>query len=495
MLRYLLFSGTFIVLLAADSQAALQHKYTFEAGNVNDSVGGANGTLENNAQVFAGQLMFGADIAGAAAAQHYVSLPGSTIGLNTYTELTLEMWVTPNSANNERFTWPAAFGRFGNAADIEVDGDQAEDTYGHEYVASIITSLGNSAGVLADDHFTTDINAEGPNSIIDNSLHHLVTTVVPDTVDPQLTTISQYIDGVLVGTATGSPSLADVSIEEAFLGRSLYTGDDYFLGTLSEFSIYDNALDASAVTTNFAAGPTGPEGPKLVVDRASGTLVLSNMNSDFNVTTIDVSSAAGALDPTKWLSVSANYDSDNGGAFDSDDPWTENDPGTYLLWSESETAGDGGVLGTGGSSSLMIGAPGAWQKSPIEDVQLTLEVIDSSFNVFNIPVEVEYVNGTQAIRSDLDFDGDIDGDDWTVFSDNHLTSMPGLPAAATYAFGDLNGDGSNNFADFKIFESDYDAANGAGTFASLVASNVPEPSSLLLLVTACFSWALSHRRK
>ncbi len=50
--------------------------------------------------------------------------------------------------------------------------------------------------------------------------------------------------------------------------------------------------------------------------------------------------------------------------------------------------------------------------------------------------------------------------------------------------GDLDGDGDNDFADFRLFQADYVAANGAAAFEALL--NVPEPTAALsLLLMAC----------
>ena len=47
--------------------------------------------------------------------------------------------------------------------------------------------------------------------------------------------------------------------------------------------------------------------------------------------------------------------------------------------------------------------------------------------------------------------------------------------------GDLDGDGDNDFADFRLFQADYIAANGAAAFDALL--NVPEPATALLLLS------------
>ena len=52
-----------------------------------------------------------------------------------------------------------------------------------------------------------------------------------------------------------------------------------------------------------------------------------------------------------------------------------------------------------------------------------------------------------------------------------------------YFLGDLNLDLKNDYSDFQAFKLYYDAANGVGAFAAMVAS-VPEPSSLVIVASA-----------
>jgi hypothetical protein len=55
----------------------------------------------------------------------------------------------------------------------------------------------------------------------------------------------------------------------------------------------------------------------------------------------------------------------------------------------------------------------------------------------------------------------------------------------------LDGDGDNDFIDFRIFQSDFDAANGAGALARLIA--VPEPQGLLTAALGGLMALAGHR--
>ena len=94
-------------------------------------------------------------------------------------------------------------------------------------------------------------------------------------------------------------------------------------------------------------------------------------------------------------------------------------------------------------------------------------------NVFHIP-------------ADLNFDGGLDTADWSLFVAGSEADMTGLSAIERYELGDLDGDGKNSLEDFAMFRHLFEAANGTGSFAAMLAS-VPEPSSLLLVLLSVAS--------
>lgn len=96
---------------------------------------------------------------------------------------------------------------------------------------------------------------------------------------------------------------------------------------------------------------------------------------------------------------------------------------------------------------------------------------------------------------DLDYDGRVDADDWTILSTYAQTSTAGLSLLESYARGDLDGDGWNGVQDFALFKDAYQQENGLGSFALLLAG-VPEPSAACLLTTlAAASTAHPARRR
>ncbi len=83
------------------------------------------------------------------------------------------------------------------------------------------------------------------------------------------------------------------------------------------------------------------------------------------------------------------------------------------------------------------------------------------------------------VDGDLNSDGKLDLQDWNVYIAGLGADLSGMSVGEAFFFGDLTGDLANDHADFLAFKSAFEAANGAGSFASMLA-NVPEPSTLLL---------------
>ena len=76
---------------------------------------------------------------------------------------------------------------------------------------------------------------------------------------------------------------------------------------------------------------------------------------------------------------------------------------------------------------------------------------------------------SQPLRSDLDANGDLDGQDWLLY----VAGLGAIDPGAT----DLNGDGVNDHADFLLFQSDFERCHGTGSFAEMLRT-VPEPAML-----------------
>jgi hypothetical protein len=97
------------------------------------------------------------------------------------------------------------------------------------------------------------------------------------------------------------------------------------------------------------------------------------------------------------------------------------------------------------------------------------------------------------VMGDFNASGSLTAADWMILHANQNSDLSGKTLQEAYLLGDLNFDLQNNYNDFQAFKLYYDAANGAGAFVAMLA-NVPEPSSLVMLVAAGLL-AQSHRRR
>jgi hypothetical protein len=101
-----------------------------------------------------------------------------------------------------------------------------------------------------------------------------------------------------------------------------------------------------------------------------------------------------------------------------------------------------------------------------------------------------------AMTGDLDFNAAINAADWAIFRTGQHADMTGFTRSQALALGDLNGDFRNDFADFALFKSIFETANGTGSFAVMLA-DVPEPRTIGMAVAALFvfSFGLPRRGK
>ncbi|MCA9234640.1 MAG: PEP-CTERM sorting domain-containing protein [Planctomycetales bacterium] len=503
MTRRLLIGAATAMAMAANSWAGLTHLYTFNDGTANDSVGAANGTLFGGATVSGGELVLpggltNVTVSSADNVGPYASLDAGAIAVNTYSALTLELWLKSAPANTSPdalFTMAAVLGRHTTYTADPVVGNEAPWS-GHQYIMLQPTRNNNPAAMrvaITNDRLEAETGVNGSANLADDQLHQMVATV-------DATNITFYLDGILQGTAPlGTNSLAQLSNEVAYLGRSVYS-DPFFAGTIDEFAIYDNALTASEVTARYNTGPDGTGSPGVVtltIDRDTGSMTLSKMGAPYDMFRYTINSASGTLDPAQWQTIADNADSDNGGSFDNDDVWTIQSSTSFSLSEEELVDGggdNGGLLGTGGTESLVLSTAGGWVKSYKEDVTMSLGILVNGSEV-TTPVSVVYTgNGDQPFaRSDFNFDGSINGTDYEILRANQFVTLTETTAVASYAKGDVNGDLRNDVNDFRLFKADYIAANGPGSFAALV--GVPEPSTILLALGGLAGIAALRRQR
>ena len=488
------FLGVGLLAVAASSaDAALVNKYTFNDGTADDSVSGADGTLVDNtgiAQFVGGMLDLSANN-GAGSNQDfslpttvgaYVNLPNNVftqaVNNGTFGAVTLEVWFKVQQSREWAEVY--SFGRSTAGEDIAGGaGDQ-------DYVALIPHSGGGFNDYRAVTH--SSAGAEGaliasPTPAPVNVMQHAVLVLDQNDTGGGTNlngTAKLYVNNGAAISVGIEPFIDQMDDINNWIGRSQWP-DQLFDGSIDELRIYDHALSAAEVTTSFTTGPDPAPLPKLIVNRATGAVSLSNASgSGIVIKGYSITSAAGSLNPATWTSIDA------GNAFDSDGTWTAQSSTSSNL-TESVTGGvqDGGTLA--GGASRGVGTP--WVKTPIEDLvfNFTLGNNQTGLGV------VEYT-GTAISRGDLNADGNVDAADWALFLPNAYTNISGETTIGAYRKGDLDGDKDNDYADFLLFKADFIAGSGAAAWTALVGA-VPEPSTAVLFaLSMCGLFGRGMRR-
>jgi hypothetical protein len=480
--------------LATAARADLVHKYTFNNNTTNDSVGTAHGVLVDRtgiATYTGGSLNLtanagnsGQDFNNPATVGAFVDLPNNIFtdavldatGTGVLGQISLEMWFTVQ----EHKTWAEAF-VFGTSSGGEGISDNGDN---QSYVAFIPRSGPNDIrGTTRNgaNNVEVGIPVGAPPAL--NQRHHVVMTL--DALDVSAGpngTAKVYLNNGTPAVGAIQPPIDSMTNNNNWLGRSLWGGDPLFDGLIDEFRIYNSALTASQVSASFTTGPDPAPVPVLVVNRSLGTISLANQtSSSIQVKGYSIGSASGSLNPAGWASIDA------GNIFDPNGGWTTSSL-TATSIAESNTVGpsfDGGAIPA--NQSAGIGSP--WLKTPFQDLTFSFTLGDGTTGT-----GVVQYTGTAPLRSDLNGDGNVNAADWALFVPNSFTTFAADLPVVAYRKGDLDGDKDNDFADFKLFKSDFIQFNGLAAFNALVGV-VPEPGTATLAVVAAAAMCGSRRRR
>ncbi len=261
----------FVGAMGVNAQASLTHNYEFNTSSGNtDTVGGTSGTLQNGATIVNGTGLVLANGGNPStlsnAGAQYDSLGGGL--LPTSGSATVEEYFTPTSATGNGY-YTQAFD-FNNGPGVNNGASSSDYFLG---VLSAPTGGGGSHISLNSGNGETD-SSIGP--FLDGSASG--NTMIAAVIDGTANTLSYYINGAQIGTAVALPagtSLANFNNVNTVLGISPFN-DPSFSGNIQGFRIFNNALTASQIAADNAAGPNGPisESPAIPEPATLGLLGL-----------------------------------------------------------------------------------------------------------------------------------------------------------------------------------------------------------------------------
>jgi hypothetical protein len=228
-------SVTNTVTVVAKPPAVVTHRYSFR-GNVNDSVGHANGALFGNATISGGKLV----LDGTLHPPTYARLPNDLI--SGYDMLTLEAFYSApaGASTTQQRLWD-----FGDHV-VVANGGITGTAYFYE-------AAGRGVAGLPSNSPFGEADAIAPAT--DRASYTTNTTQVAVTVDSVNHIANIYTNGVLSGSTTNfGVDLGLVTDNFSFLGRSQWA-DPHFAGSIDDFRVYYGVLTPAQVAASFAAGP------------------------------------------------------------------------------------------------------------------------------------------------------------------------------------------------------------------------------------------------
>lgn len=220
----------------------MAHRYSFNDGTANDSIGTANGTFFNNSgqsSITNGQL----NLAGIDKGD-YVDLGSYVVSTTNIANnaLTFETWFTLGPSQG---AWTRIWD-FGNLSGTI--GASSGNSYW-----SFMPNTANNGGVGR-----TEISSGG-NLDVDTANFLGKTNVHVAVVfnpNPSRQFFGMYVNGKLVNSAaTGNKNLGSINNVYSWLGRSLWSGDSALTGSIDEFRIYNGELDRFQIAASFQSGP------------------------------------------------------------------------------------------------------------------------------------------------------------------------------------------------------------------------------------------------
>jgi hypothetical protein len=484
-------SAAVIATKSASAQAILQYGFDFTSGDVQSQ----GGTVNDDSGVFnTGQILVGNG------GTYTADIPGNT-------QFTAGIGSLDVSNNNSIGTDPTGstnqgtgllvpsfnflnFTEITNAGGLTVEVWAKNLRPGSDETLGQVVSVGAVYGIMVDSSsrirafngFSIGQAGSAMTSVLTNDWTHLAAVYSNPVVNNNALTvdIELFVNGTSADVVQGSVILQDLNRGAGIGNNAVATiNPEAADGIVFEPRISLGALSPSNFT--IATPVALPVYPSLQIDRETGAMTLVGGDSDFEFLGYSIRSAtAQGLDPSsgQWTTITGNYDVNGTGLVDNADAWEVlSDPQAHNELSEQEVTGGsgGGVIDTG--ANIDLGTP--WIQTPLEDV--VMDLILPNGQAFRLSVNYVGNDGQAFAVGDLNFDGAVDAADWPIYRAGIREDLAGLSPAEGYHLGDLNGDGVNNARDLVIFRTAYLDANPGASFSDLT-SNVPEPSSAVLLV-------------
>ncbi|MGA2685512.1 MAG: alpha-L-arabinofuranosidase C-terminal domain-containing protein [Verrucomicrobiota bacterium] len=233
-------AATQSVQVLAAPPTRLIHRYSFNDGTANDSVGTNNGTFYNGsgaASISGGQL----NLVGNSG--DYVDFgPGIITTTNITTgAVTFEAWATFNSNNG---AWARLFD-FGNIS----------GSSGGNYIflsPNNAANGGNARLAVSDTIPNSDETGLNINNLLGLTGLQIAAVFNP-TAGRQF--LGLYTNGVFAASVpTGGKYIASINDVYSFLGHSLWSADAWLNGSIDEFRIYDGEVSKFQIAADYQAG-------------------------------------------------------------------------------------------------------------------------------------------------------------------------------------------------------------------------------------------------
>jgi hypothetical protein len=277
--------GVLIAACALGAKGAITHRYSFNDGTANDSVGTAHGAQVNGASVSGGRLVLANDgVQTNASTGQYVSLPANILQTRNFT---LAVWFSYGGGN----AWQRIID-FGNSGP-----DPAYGMAGQGFIILANTgsriigqfSLNSAGGTPTDAVNGTAFPVGG---------QHFLAYVHNLDMGQELL----YLDGQRVGLSTASIDPTTANYTNFWIGRSQFSQDPFYNGSLDELRTYDQALSAAEILAAYNAGPDvliAPV-PATVNVGVTGTNVVLTWSSDISG---NLQSSTNLSNASSWVNV------------------------------------------------------------------------------------------------------------------------------------------------------------------------------------------------